>query len=73
MVRSLPAMQRSRFDPWVGKIPWRREWLPNPVLLPGEFHGQRTLADTTEQLTLLRFQEDVYIYTYIYILTYIYI
>ena len=44
MVRSLPAMQRSRFDPWVGKIPWRREWLPNPILLPGEFHGQRSLA-----------------------------
>ena len=31
-------------DTWVqslgGKIPWRREWLPTPVLLPGEFHGQ---------------------------------
>ena len=24
------------FDPWVGKIPWRREWQPTPVLLPGE-------------------------------------
>ena len=29
-----------RFDPWVGKIPWRREWLPTPVFLPGEAHGQ---------------------------------
>ena len=28
----------------VGKIPWRREWLPTPVFLPGEFHGQRSLA-----------------------------
>ena len=28
----------------VGKIPWRREWLPTPVFLPGEFQGQRTLA-----------------------------
>jgi len=27
-----------------GKIPWRREWLPTPVFLPGEFHGQRSLA-----------------------------
>ena len=27
------------FDPWVGKIPWRREWLPIPVFWPGEFHG----------------------------------
>ena len=32
------------FDPWVGKIPWRRAWQPSPVLLPGESHGQRSLA-----------------------------
>ena len=32
-----------RFDPWVRKIPWRREWQP-PVFLPGEFHGQRSLV-----------------------------
>ena len=32
------------FDPWVWKIPWRREWLPMPVFLPIEFHGQRSLA-----------------------------
>ena len=31
MVKNLPAMQRCRFDPQVGKIPWRREWLPTPV------------------------------------------
>ena len=31
---------RSGFDPWVGQIPWRRERLPTPVLLPEEFHGQ---------------------------------
>ena len=31
------------FDPWVGKIPWRRKWQPTPVFLPGEFHGQRSL------------------------------
>ena len=29
---------------WVGKIPWRREWLHAPVFLPGEFHKQRSLA-----------------------------
>jgi len=28
-----------RFDPWVGKIPWRRERLPTPVFWPGEFYG----------------------------------
>ena len=30
---------RPGFDPWVGKIPWRREGLPTPVFWPGEFHG----------------------------------
>ena len=30
---------RPGFDPWVGKILWRRERLPTPVLWPGEFHG----------------------------------
>ena len=35
---------RPRFDPWVGKIPWRWEWQPTPVFLPGECHGQRSLA-----------------------------
>ena len=32
------------FDPWVRKIPWRSKWLPTPVFLPGEFHGERILA-----------------------------
>ena len=35
---------RHRFDPWVRKIPWRRAWQPTPVFLPGESHGQRSLA-----------------------------
>ena len=34
----------SGFGPWVRKIPWRREWLPTSVLLPGEFHGQKSLV-----------------------------
>ena len=38
-----PICQRRRrkrhgFDPWVGKIPWRRKWYPTPVFLPGKFH-----------------------------------
>ena len=32
------------FNPWVGKIAWRREWLPTPVFLPGKPYGQRRLA-----------------------------
>ena len=36
--------RRPRFGPGVGKIPWRKEWLPTPVFLSGKFHGQRSLA-----------------------------
>ena len=36
--------KRPGFNHWVRKIPWRREWLPTPVFLPGGLHGQRSLA-----------------------------
>ena len=44
-----PACQCKRckrhwFDPWVGKISWRRAWQPTSVFLPGQFHGQRSLG-----------------------------
>ena len=32
------------FDPWVGKIPWRRKWQSTPVLLPRKSHEQGSLA-----------------------------
>ena len=35
---------RPGFDPWVGKIPWRRECPPIPAFFPGEFHRWRSLA-----------------------------
>ena len=35
---------RCGFNPWIRKIPWRRKWQSNPVLLPGESHGQRSLV-----------------------------
>ena len=59
-----PACQCRRcrkwqFNPWVGKIPWRRKWQLTSVFLPGESHGQRSLvgyspwgrkeSDTTEK------------------------
>ena len=49
--------QRPGFDPWVGKIPWRRERLPTPVFWPGEFHGlynpwSHKELSTTERLAL---------------------
>ena len=56
-------MQKTWFNPWVGKILWRRGWQPTPVILPGESHGQSSLggyspwgskeSDTTERLTPL--------------------
>ena len=62
MVNNLPAVQETRVRSLGREDPWRREWLLTPVFLPGEFHGQRSLAgyrpwgckesDTTEQLSL---------------------
>ena len=37
-------LKSSRFDPSLGKIPWKRAWQPTPVFLPGEFHRQRSPA-----------------------------
>jgi len=71
IVKNLPAKKKKKriclqcrrpgFDPWFGKIPWRRGWLPTPIFFPGESHGQRSLVGyspwsgkelgTTEQLT----------------------
>jgi len=36
--------KRCRLDPWIGKISWRRAWQPTAVFLPGESHGQGSLA-----------------------------
>ena len=44
MVRICLQWGRPGIDPWVGKIPRRRNWQPTPGFLPGESHGQRTLA-----------------------------
>ena len=60
-VKNLFAMWDTGVRSLVGKIPWRRKWLPTTVYLPGKSHGQRSLAgyspwgrkesDKTEQLT----------------------
>ena len=59
-VKCLPTMWETWVRSWVGKILWRRQWHPTPVLLPGESHGRRSLVgyspwdhkelDTTERL-----------------------
>ena len=36
--------RRPRFNPWVGKVPWRRKWQPTQVFLSGKSHGQRSLV-----------------------------
>ena len=58
---SASPCRRCGFDPWIGKIPWRRKWQPIPVVLSGKSHGQRSLVgyspkdykelDTTERLS----------------------
>ena len=60
--RICPQCGRPRFDPWLGKIPWRREGLPTPVFWPGEFHGLYSpwsckLPDTTERLSQVPHEE----------------
>ena len=47
LVKNCLQCRKPRLDPWVGKIPWRRERLPTPVFWPGEFHG---LAKSLTQL-----------------------
>ena len=56
LVRIRLQCRRPGFDPWIGKIPWRRERLPIPVFWPRKFHGLYPWGckelDTTEQLSL---------------------
>ena len=71
MVKNSLAMRETWFNPWVGKIPWRRAWQPTPVFLPGESPwteepdrpqsvGSKE-SDTTERLSAYKhLTEDVY-------------
>ena len=62
MVKNLPAMQETQVRSLGWKIPWRKKWQPTLELLPGEFHGQRSLvgycpwihkqSDMTDRLTI---------------------
>ena len=55
---SVCKCRRPMFDPRVGKIPWRREWLPAAVFLPGEAHGQRSPAGYIPFIELQRAGHD---------------
>ena len=63
---------RPGFDPWVGKIPWRRERLPTPVFWPREFHGLIVHGDGKELDTTEWFSLSLSSTSYILIHTYIY-
>ena len=79
MVENLPANAGDvSLIPGLGNIPWRREWLPTPVFLPGKPRGQTSLAgyspwgceelNTTEQLapslSLILFMSSIYQYLF---------
>ena len=58
-VKRLPTMRETwvrslgsipGFDPWVGKILWRRKWQPTPVLLPGKSHGWKSLVGYSHRI-----------------------
>ena len=86
-VKNLPAVWETWVNPWVEKIPWRREWQPTPVFLPGEFHGQRSLVgysswsckalDMTEWLTYthinIKINKILYIYLYTFSPIFVYL
>ena len=40
----MQGTQEMQVRSWVRKIPWSRKWKPIPIVLPGKFHGQRSLA-----------------------------
>ena len=57
LVKTHLQCRRPAFDPWVGKMPWRKERLPAPVFWLGEFHGLYSSwspkeLDVTERLSL---------------------
>ena len=62
MIKNPLAMWETRVPSLGWEDLWRRDWLPTPIFLPREYHGQRTLvgysqwghkqSDTTERLSL---------------------
>ena len=68
---------RQGFNPWVGKLPWRRKWKPTSEFLTGQSHGKRRLVgycpwggkelDMMEQLSTYTESIYIYIHTHMYI------
>ena len=69
VVKNTPLMQETQrwgFNPWVRKISWSRKWQPTPVLLPGIFHGWRSLAAPVHGLAknLIQLSTGVHTHTH---------
>ena len=72
--RRCRRLNRHGFDPWVRKIPWRRQWQPTLVFLPGKSHRQRSLegycpwghkeSDMAEWLGIHTHNKCIHEYTY---------
>ena len=62
LVKNLPIMQEAGVHSLEGEDPWRREWLPTPLCLPGELHGQGSLAGSTGSLYIYRLYIKAFIY-----------
>ena len=62
--------KRSKFDPWVQKILWRRKWQTTPVFLPRKSHGQRNLVGYSlwgrNKMDMTEHKHKLYIYIYVY-------
>ena len=63
--------RRPRFNPWVGKIPWRRKWELTPAFLPGKSHGQRTLAGYIQSMGLRESDKTEWLNHHIFIPKYL--
>ena len=55
---------RLRFDPWVGKIPWKRKWQPSPVFLPAWKTLQRSLRTAVQSVARSRTRLNDWATTY---------
>ena len=60
--------KRYGFDPWVGKISWRRAWQPTPVFLPEVSHGQRSLVGCGPQGHTTAVAEHTHTHAMMYII-----
>ena len=60
--------EKHGFDPWVGKIPWRRTWQPTSVFLPGESMGRgawrATVCGVTKSWTRLSERTHTHTHTH---------